>query len=99
MASLGPVLSKRMFGGHRLFLEGLMFALVSDSILYFKTNTETAIDFQGRGLDSFSYEKKGKRCQLSYYQAPEECLESADDMMAWAQNAFNVARQANQKKR
>ena len=33
MQVIGPVSGKRMFGGHGLFLEGLMFALIADHTL------------------------------------------------------------------
>ena len=33
---LGPVRAKRMFGGAGLFLDGTMFGLIIDDILYFK---------------------------------------------------------------
>jgi DNA transformation protein len=38
MQTIGPVYSKRMFGGHGIFLEGLMFALIADSVLYLKAD-------------------------------------------------------------
>jgi DNA transformation protein len=41
MQSLGPVNAKSMFGGHGIFLEGLMFGLVADSVLYLKADEDT----------------------------------------------------------
>lgn len=98
MHSVGRVVSKRMFGGYGIFLDGLMFALISDNTLYFKTDNQTLTEFNERGLEAFSYTKKGKRCQLSYYQAPEDCLENTDDMTSWAEDAFSVALRANTKR-
>ena len=37
-APLGGVSLRRMFGGIGIFKEGIMFALVSDDILYMKTD-------------------------------------------------------------
>ena len=55
MQSVGPVHAKRMFGGHGILLEGLMFGLVADSVLYLKADEETREDFNARGLEAFAY--------------------------------------------
>ena len=99
MLSIGPVSAKRMFGGHGLFLDGLMFGLVADSILYLKTDTETEKDFIAKGLKVFTYHKKGKEFRMSYYQAPEETLEDADEMHSWAKKAYGTAQKAAANKR
>ncbi len=94
MQSLGPVRSKRMFGGHGFFLEGLMFALVISSTLYFKVDDETLDEFEERGLGPFSYSKQGKEFSLSYFEAPEEALEDEQEMSGWAAKAYEVALRA-----
>lgn len=99
MQSIGPVTAKGMFGGHGVFLDGLMFGLVADSVLYLKVDGETKDDFESRGLDAFTYAKKGKEFKMSYYQAPEEVLEDADEMSLWAKKAYGVALRAASKKR
>jgi DNA transformation protein len=45
MQLLGPVVARSMFGGHGLFLDGIMFALVVDNTLYLKANIENERDF------------------------------------------------------
>jgi DNA transformation protein and related proteins len=99
MQSIGPVRAKGMFGGHGIFLEGLMFGLIADSILYLKVNKETENEFIARGLEAFTYNKKGKEFKMSYYQAPEEVLEDDDEMNSWASKAYGVALKAASKKR
>jgi DNA transformation protein len=97
MQSIGQVHAKRMFGGHGLFLDDLMFALIADNELYFKADDKTRIDFTERELEPFTYYKQGKPFHLSYYQAPEETLEEADAMQHWAGRAFTVALRANKR--
>lgn len=60
LQTIGPVTAKSMFGGHGLFLNGRMFALVVKNSLYFKTNPNTEADFQQLGLEKFSYSREGK---------------------------------------
>ena len=88
------VIAKKMFGGHGLFREGLMFALVVDDQLYFKTDEALAEQFCNLGLTRFSYKKRGETCYINYYQAPEVCFEDPEEMQHWAEAAFNVARVA-----
>jgi DNA transformation protein and related proteins len=91
MQSIGPVYSKKMFGGHGIFLEGMMFALVADSTLYFKVDKDSADYFIAQGLEAFSYSKNGKVVKMSYYQAPEEALEDSEVMNEWGNRAYAAA--------
>ena len=99
MQLIGPVSAKGMFGGHGIFLEGLMFGLVADSILYLKVDKETENEFKAKGLQAFTYNKKGKEFKMSYYQVPEEALEDAEEMKYWTKKAYGVALKAASKKR
>ena len=98
MQSIGPVSAKFMFGGYGLFLEGLMFGLIADSVLYLKVDKETENEFKARGLEAFTYNKKGKEFKMSYYQAPEEALEDVEEMNLWANKAYGTALKAASKK-
>lgn len=99
MQSIGPVRAKGMFGGHGIFLEGLMFGLVADGVLYLKIDKETEDEFKARGLEAFTYYKKGKEFKMSYYQAPEEALEDRRIMKTWASKAYRTALRIASKRR
>lgn len=94
LQSLGPVTARRMFGGHGLFLDGLMFALIANNELYFKADDENRGQFTGQGLQPFNYNKQGKVMSLSYYQAPEEALEDTQVMNSWGNLGFASALRA-----
>lgn len=98
MQSTGPVYARSMFGGHGIYLHGLMFGLIADSVVYLKTNRETENEFRDKGLEEFTYNKKGKEYRMSYYQAPEEALEDSEVMNLWANKAYSVALKAASKK-
>lgn len=91
MQVIGPVTARRMFGGHGLFLEGLMFAIVFNDQLFLKADAHNRRAFSDQGLEPFSYLRKGKRCELSYYQAPDEVMESLELMRLWANDAYGAA--------
>lgn len=87
----GEVENRRMFGGHGIFRDGIMFGLVSDEMLYLKTNGDTAERFKARGLKPFTYRKKDRTVSLAYYPAPEEALEDPTELCRWASQAYEVA--------
>ncbi len=99
MQSIGPVHAKGMFGGHGIFLEGLMFGLIANSILYLKVDKKTEDEFKASRLKAFTYNKKGKEFKMSYYQAPEKALEDREEMNLWANKAYGAALRAASKKR
>jgi len=99
MQTIGPVSAKPMFGGHGVFLEGLMLALIADSVLYFKADKESEGEFKELGLGPFTYHKKGKEYAMSYFQAPEETLEDLEEMKIWANKAYAAALRAAARKR
>lgn len=94
MSPIGPVYAKRMFGAHGLFLDGIMFALISKGALYFKTDEDTQAEYAARGLSAFCYTAHNRIVRLSYHQAPEEALESDADMVALANKAYRTALEA-----
>jgi DNA transformation protein and related proteins len=99
MQLMGPVHAKRMFGGHGIFLEGLMFGLVADGVLYLKSDKQIESEFEQRNLETFKYNRQGKLLSLSYYQAPEEALEDIEIMNIWANKAYSAALRSAAKKR
>ena len=91
MQSFGPASARRMFGCYGIFLDDLMFALVSEQTLYLKADRESENEFRAEGLQAFTYIRQGKTCALSYFQAPEEVLEHPETMYVWANKAYAAA--------
>lgn len=95
----GPVRVQRMFGGYGLYRHELMFGLIADGVLYLKADEDSAELFRDRGLAQFQYMKKGKPTKLSYFAAPEEIFEDADEALLWASRAYDAAVRAAYRKR
>ena len=89
--AFGSIQTRRMFGGHGVWHQGLMIGLVAGDALYLKVDEETRGRFEARGLGPFEYSRKGKPVALSYHRAPEEMLESPEDAVAWARLAYAAA--------
>lgn len=92
----GPIEAKRMFGGYGIYRDALMFALVSDDVLYLKTDEAMAAELAALGMPPFEYTKQGKRTQISYYMAPAEIFDDPDTAKRWADRAYAVALLAKQ---
>jgi DNA transformation protein len=92
LTPLGPVRARRMFGGHGLFLDDLMFALISGGALYFKADGETEDAFRAAGSRPFTYRRQGKDVALSYWRAPEGALDGMAALAPWAEQAIAAAR-------
>ncbi len=91
LAPLGHVRARAMFGGHGIYQGDIMFAIIVDDRLYFKTDNATRNSFTTRGLAPFTYAARGKKISLQYYEAPPEVFEEQEAMRHWAQQALDVA--------
>ncbi len=91
LAAAGRVVSKRMFGGVGLYLDGLFFALIDDDTLYFKTDDSNRPRFQRAGSQPFCPYPDRPDYQMGYWQVPAEVLEDAGELLAWAREALAVA--------
>lgn len=99
----GPVSIRAMFGGAGVFgitPEGkLMFGLIADDTLYFKTDERNRSEFEAEEAEEFIFELKGNRHVPSgYFRVPDRLLEDSEELKAWADNAFAVALRAAAKK-
>ena len=94
LAPLGGVAARGMFGGHGLFRDGLMFAIVADDALFFKTGDANRGDFEAAGAAPFVYRRSGRTVALGYHEVPPDVMEDPELLSAWAAAALDIARQA-----
>lgn len=91
--------ARAMFGGHGLYQDELIFAIVLDDTLYLKANDATRADFEARGLAPFSYSVRGKTMTMPYYPAPADVFEDAAELRLWTDKALAAALGAGKTKR
>lgn len=94
MQVLGPCRARAMFGGHGVYVDDLMVALLADKTVYLKVDDSNRADFEDAGMQPFTYYKNDKPYHMSYWQAPEECLEDIDAMREWGNKAVGAALRA-----
>lgn len=87
----GEVTARRMFGGHGLYHEGLMFAIVMNQHLYLKADAQNRPEFEALGLTPFTFAMKGRPVVLSYWSAPDAIFDEPAEAVRWAQSAWDAA--------
>lgn len=96
-APLGGVRFRRMFSGFGVYRDELMFALVSDGVLYLKADEATRPAFEAEGVGPFRYAARGKTVSLSYWRLPERLFDDPDEFREWALAAHGAAVRARSK--
>lgn len=94
IAPLGAARSRRMFGGHGLYLDDLFIAIVADHQLYLKTDAQCLADFQRAGGHAFCYETQGKQVASSYWSPPDDALDGPAMAAEWLRRAMGAALRA-----
>jgi DNA transformation protein len=98
LSPLGRTSSRRMFGGHALYVDGLCMALIMGDMLYLKVDDAHRADFERANCKPFTYTAKDTEVHsLNYYTAPEEAMESPAEMVPWARRALAAAVSARAK--
>jgi len=93
LAPLGQITSRPMFGGYCLYCNGVVFALVADSVLYLKVDDTTRPQFEALGLQPFRpFEDRPEG--MLYYPPPPEFFEDSEAMRGWGSAAAEVGRRA-----
>lgn len=87
----GEVTARRMFGGHGLYHEGLMFAIVMNNQLYLKADDLNRPNFEAMRLTPFTYPMKGKTVALSYWSAPDAIFDEPLEAVRWARASWEAA--------
>ncbi|RSZ34457.1 MULTISPECIES: TfoX/Sxy family protein [unclassified Variovorax] len=93
---LGRIETKRMFGGHGVWHEGRMIALVANDTLYLKSDAESAPHFDRLDLPPFTYTRQGKSMPMSYRLAPVDLFEDRQEAALWGRLAYEAALRSGQ---
>lgn len=88
---LGPVTSRKMFGGAGLYLDGVMFALIAEGEIFLKATGDFVADLEDMGSSPFVYDGKDKPVTMSYWRLPESALDDADEAVDLARRAVACA--------
>ncbi len=90
-ASLGPVRTRRMFGGQGVYSGELMFALEIEGELFLKVDDASVPAFRSAGSRPFAYERDGRTTEMSYWRLPDEALDDPDEAARWGRLGLDAA--------
>lgn len=95
---LDGVSARPMFGGAGIYLDGIMFALITaGDQFYFRVDEINQPDYEDAGAAQFiPFDDKPMR--MPYWEAPAEILEDEEELILWARKAWEAAKRAQKKK-
>ncbi len=84
--------ARAMFGGHGIYKNDTMFAIIVDDELYFKVGDANRSDFESRCSKPYCYAVKGKKpVTMSYWNLPAEIMDNRQDLIKWLEKAAKVS--------
>ncbi|HYL36386.1 MAG TPA: TfoX/Sxy family protein [Bryobacteraceae bacterium] len=98
LSPLGDITARSMFGGHVIYCQGIVFALVANNALYLKADDHNRPAFEARGLEAF-HPFEDANAVMQYYEAPPELFEDPRALLDWAGGAVAAGRRAQSNKK
>jgi len=89
LSGLGEFETKKMFGGHGFFKDGLMFGMLGSGIFRLKVDESNEQDYIDKGMKPYYSDKKKKG--MPYWEVPTDVLEDAAELSKWASKSVNIA--------
>lgn len=94
LAPLGRFAARRLFGGHGLYLDDVIFALLFRDALYLRVDERNRADFENAGMAPFSYRKAdGRTISTTYWSCPAEVLQDPAKLRRWVMLARQASRE------
>jgi DNA transformation protein len=83
------VQSRKMFGGIGIFSEKIMFSMIYDGVLYFRSTKDIA---SGYSVDSIQFQHPSRNSKMPYWSVPHQIIKNKSMLANWADNAFQLAK-------
>lgn len=90
-AEFGPIALRRFFGGEGICSDDIMFGMIFDDRIYFKTDEASRKPFLVEKCKPFTFEKKGETIVTGWYALPDRLYDDPDELAQWARAALAVA--------
>jgi DNA transformation protein len=87
---LPGVRARRMFGAYGLYQRDDFFAIVDSGKLYFRTDDDSRLEYERRGMKPFA--ATPKQVLKNYFEVPVDVLEDDSLLCEWAATAVKAQR-------
>jgi DNA transformation protein len=93
----GRVTCRKMFGGYSLYLDGIIFGLItSESELFFKVDKSNQAQYEAMGSHPFVYagwkDTKRKPLTMPYWLIPEDVLEDREKIIELMELSADISK-------
>jgi len=92
LSTLGDIGYRPLFGGYSLFVDGVIFAMVSEGELYLRACEQCTEYFTKKSAPTLQYYKRGLPIQLNYYRVDEELWQNMSQLILLSSSALRGAR-------
>jgi DNA transformation protein len=92
LSTLGDIGYRPLFGGYSLFVDGVIFAMVSEGELYLRACEKCTDYFTKKSAPALQYFKRGLPVQLNYYRVDEELWQDTSQLILLSASALRSAR-------
>jgi DNA transformation protein len=97
---VGTVTMRKMMGGATLYLDGVVFAILLEGEVWFKSDAEADAVWDAQGCERFTFAfKDGKVETMNYRRAPADVYDEAEAMQRWTGLAAEAGVRGASKKR
>ncbi|MGB0748665.1 MAG: TfoX/Sxy family protein [Magnetospiraceae bacterium] len=94
LAPIGPIASRRMFGGMGLFSDGRMFALIANDVLFLKADDVNRAAMESLGAIQFQ-PFADKPTMMPYWEMDADIMEDPDRLCDLARGSVAAAARAD----
>ena len=85
LSGIGDITSRKMFGGHGIFHQGKMFAMIDSSGNAFLRSDEFL-------LTRFKKAGSEKHGGMPYYSIPESVMDDHEELLIWANDSIRASK-------
>jgi DNA transformation protein len=87
-----PSTARKLFGGHGIYCEGLMYGLIDDDAFFLKADDECRQTYLDAGCRQWFYGGPEGPMAGGYYEPPSAAIDDPDEMRPWAAMGLAAAR-------
>lgn len=94
LGHINDITSRAMFGGHGIYKDGTIFAIIAYDQLYFKVDDRTRKDFAKHDSKPFTYstKKRKKNVMSSYWLLPEKIMDDPNLLKKWVLRSARISK-------
>lgn len=91
LSHCGSITSRAMFGGHGIYKNGVIFAIIAHDELYFKVDKSNIDLYKKLGSETFTFETNSRVSVMSYWKVPLLIMEDEAKLKDWVEQSYTIS--------